>query len=169
MLGYYSFSQWNHDRIQVLQLHLSVDVGNIRRNLLLLVLLLLLLCRLIMCWGWLKSVGSQMEYELNHRKPVLYFSPLRIYWETSRCPSRRHRNNSTQPAQHLTSLIPGTPSDRRPGAGDGCRMWFVNSWMPGAVRDLNGNGTSRVENYSFSVNKLHLRGTIIAIITITLE
>ncbi len=29
---------------------------------------------------------------------------------------------------HLRIHFPGAPGDRRPGSGDGCRMWFVNSW-----------------------------------------
>ena len=28
----------------------------------------------------------------------------------------------------LHNTFPGAPGDRRPGAGDGCKMWFVNSW-----------------------------------------
>ena len=27
---------------------------------------------------------------------------------------------------HLRNTFPGAPSDHRPGAGDGCRMWSVN-------------------------------------------
>ncbi len=29
---------------------------------------------------------------------------------------------------HLRNTFSGAPGDRRMGAGDGCKMWFVNSW-----------------------------------------
>jgi hypothetical protein len=29
--------------------------------------------------GWLKSVGSQILYELDHRKPVLYVIPIQNF------------------------------------------------------------------------------------------
>ncbi len=32
---------------------------------------------------------------------------------------------------HLRHHFPGAPGDSRPGFGDGCRMWFVNSWALG--------------------------------------
>ncbi len=38
--------------------------------------------------------------------------------------------------RNLRNAFPGAPVDRRPGAGDGCRMWFVNSWAVGWSRDL---------------------------------
>ena len=31
---------------------------------------------------------------------------------------------------------PNAPGDRRAGSGDGCRMWFVNSWALGWSRDM---------------------------------
>ncbi len=30
---------------------------------------------------WLKSIGSRVVYELDHRKPVLYVIPLNKSWE----------------------------------------------------------------------------------------
>jgi hypothetical protein len=30
----------------------------------------------------------------------------------------------------------GAPGDRRMGAGDGCKMWFVNLWALGWSRDM---------------------------------
>ncbi len=32
---------------------------------------------------------------------------------------------------HLRNVFPGAPCGRREGAGDGCRMWFVNLSSPG--------------------------------------
>jgi hypothetical protein len=37
---------------------------------------------------------------------------------------------------HLRNAFQGAPGDRRPDAGDGCKMWFVNSWALGWSRDL---------------------------------
>ncbi len=36
----------------------------------------------------------------------------------------------------MRNAFSGAHDDRRPGAGDGCRMWFVNSWALGWSRDL---------------------------------
>jgi hypothetical protein len=36
----------------------------------------------------------------------------------------------------MSNAFSGAPGDRRPGAGDGCRMWFVNSRALGWSRDL---------------------------------
>jgi hypothetical protein len=37
---------------------------------------------------------------------------------------------------HPRNTFSGAPSDRRMGAGDGCKMWFVNSWALGWSRDM---------------------------------
>ena len=37
---------------------------------------------------------------------------------------------------HLRNVFSGAPGDRQPGAGDGCGMWFVNSWALGWSRDM---------------------------------
>ncbi len=37
---------------------------------------------------------------------------------------------------HLRNTFSGAPCDRRVGAGDGCKMWFVNSWALGWSRDM---------------------------------
>ena len=34
----------------------------------------------------------------------------------------------------LRNRFAGAPGDRREGSGDGCRMWFVNSWALGWSR-----------------------------------
>jgi hypothetical protein len=36
----------------------------------------------------------------------------------------------------LRNRFEGAPGDRREGSGDGCRMWFVNSWALGWSRDM---------------------------------
>ncbi len=37
---------------------------------------------------------------------------------------------------NISNLFMGAPGDRREGSGDGCRMWFVNSWALGWSRDM---------------------------------
>ena len=75
--------------------------------------------------GWLKSIGSQILYELDHRKPVLPF--IAVENVLGKLPLLPVGDTGTI-QHHLRNLFPGAPGDRRPGAGDGCRMWFVNSW-----------------------------------------
>jgi hypothetical protein len=83
--------------------------------------------------GWLKSVGSQIVYELDHRKPVLYVIPIQnILGKHLVVPVG---DTGTIP-HHLCNGSPGAPGDRRLDAGDGCKMWFVNSWVLGWSRDL---------------------------------
>ena len=73
----------------------------------------------------MESIGSQILYELDHRKPVLYVIPIdNIVGKLLVVPVG---DTGTIP-HHLRNLFPGAPGDRKPGSGDGCRMWFVNSW-----------------------------------------
>ncbi len=73
--------------------------------------------------GWFNSIGSQILYELDHRKPVLYVIPVEHI--LGKLPPVPVGDTGTIP-HHLRNLFPGALDDRRPGAGDGCRMWFVN-------------------------------------------
>ena len=89
---------------------------------------------LIMCVAaWLESIGSQIVYELDHRKPVLYVIPIENI--LGKLPVVPVGDTGTIP-HHLRNLFPGAPGDRRQGSGDGCRMWFVNSWALSWSRDL---------------------------------
>jgi hypothetical protein len=80
--------------------------------------------------GWLKSVGSQIIYELDHKKPVLYVEHI-----LGKLPVVPVGDTGTIP-HHLRNVFQGSPGDRRPDAGDGCKMRFVNSWALGWSRDL---------------------------------
>ena len=83
--------------------------------------------------GWLASVGSRVVYELDYKKPILYVVPIQnIMGKLSLVPVG---DTGTIP-HSLRNTFEGAPGDRRPGAGDGCRMWFVNSWALGWSRDL---------------------------------
>ncbi len=83
--------------------------------------------------GWLKSIGSRVVYELDHRKPVLYVIPIEHI--LGKLPVVPVGDTGTIP-YHLRNFFLGAPGDRRPGAGDGCRMWFVNSWALAWSRDM---------------------------------
>jgi hypothetical protein len=77
--------------------------------------------------GWLKSVGSQIIYELDHKRAVLYVILIEhILGKLPVVPVGDTGNNSAPPSQRLSG----------PDAGDGCKMWFVNSWAFGWSRDL---------------------------------
>ena len=83
--------------------------------------------------GWLKSVGSRVVYELDYKKPILYVIPIQSI--LGKLPVVPVGDTGTIP-HHLRNTFSGAPGDRRPGAGDGCRMWFVNSWALGWSRDM---------------------------------
>ena len=83
--------------------------------------------------GWLASVGSRVVYKLDYKKPILFVVPIQnILGKLSLVPVG---DTGTIP-HSMHNTFAGAPGDRRPGAGDGCRMWFVNSWALGWSRDL---------------------------------
>jgi hypothetical protein len=66
--------------------------------------------------------------ELDHRKPILYVIPVESI--LGKLPGVPVGDTGTIP-HRLRKDYSGAPGDRRPGSGDGCRMWFVNSWALG--------------------------------------
>ncbi len=66
----------------------------------------------------MESIGSRIVYELDHRKPVFYVIPIQTIL-------------GTLPVVSLgdTGAIPYYLRNAFLGQGDGCRMWFVNSWV----------------------------------------
>jgi hypothetical protein len=81
----------------------------------------------------MKSIGAQILYDLDHRKPVLYVVP--VDYILGKLPLVPVGDTGT--IQHsLRNLFQGAPGNSRPGAGDGCRMWFVNSWTMARSRDM---------------------------------
>jgi hypothetical protein len=50
-------------------------------------------------------------------------------------PNTKH-SGETVSCPRRQDAFPGTPGDRKQGSGDGCRMWFVNSWAMGWSRDM---------------------------------
>ena len=94
---------------------------------------LLQLLQLFHIIGWLESVGSRVVYELDYKKPVLYVIPIQSI--LGKLPVVPVGDTGTVP-HRMRNSFSGAPGDRRPGAGDGCRMWFVNSWALGWSRDM---------------------------------
>ena len=83
--------------------------------------------------GWLKSVGSRVVYELDYKKPILYVIPIQSI--LGKLPVVPVSDTGTI-QHHLRNTFSGAPGDRQMGAGDGCKMWFVNSWALGWSRDM---------------------------------
>ncbi len=59
--------------------------------------------------GWLKSVGSQIIYELDHKKPVLYVIP--IEYILGKLPV----GDTGTIQHHRRNVFQGTPGDSRAG------------------------------------------------------
>ena len=74
--------------------------------------------------GWLESVGSRVVYELDYKKPVLYVVPIQSI--LGKLPLVPVGDTGTIP-HSMRNAFSGAPGDRRPGAGDGCRMWICGS------------------------------------------
>ena len=81
----------------------------------------------------LGSIGSRVVYELDHKNSILYV--VLIQSILGKLPVVPVGDTGTIP-HHLRHHFPGAPGDRRPGSGDGCRMWFVNSWALGWSHDM---------------------------------
>ncbi len=82
--------------------------------------------------GWnLLALGWFMS--LTTKKPILYVIPIQSI--LGKLPVVPVGDTSTTPF-HLRNTFSGAPGDRRLGAGDGCKMWFVNSWALGWSRDM---------------------------------
>ncbi len=79
--------------------------------------------------GWNLSVP--VLYELDRKKPILYVITIEsILGKLPVVPV-------SDTIQHRPRILfPEAPGDRRAGSGDGCRMWFVNSWALGWSRDM---------------------------------
>jgi hypothetical protein len=65
------------------------------------------------------------DFDLDHRNPVFYVVPVEHI--LGKRPLVPVGDTGTIP-HHLHNLFPGAPGHSRSGAGNGCRMWFVNSW-----------------------------------------
>ena len=75
--------------------------------------------------GWLESFESQVVYKLDYKKPILYVVPIQSI--LGKLPVVPVGDTGTIP-HCMRNAFPRAPGDRRPGAGDGCRMCFINLW-----------------------------------------
>ena len=83
------------------------------------------------------SIGSQVVYGIDHKNPILYVVPIQsILGKLPVVPVGDTGVNPTVDPHYLRHHFLGATGDRRPGSGDGCRMWFVNSWALGWSRDM---------------------------------
>ncbi len=81
------------------------------------------------------SVGSQVVYELDYKKPILYVIPIQSIFGNLKLPVVPVSDTGTI-QYHLCNTFSGAPGDSSQGAGDGCKMWLVNSWALGWLRDM---------------------------------
>ena len=91
--------------------------------------------------SWITKCGSKLIYETLPDKQVLYVLPITSI--LGRLPVVRAGDTGTIPFIYKTRCRNGAHrydhtlarADSRPGVGDGCPMYFVNSWAMGWSRD----------------------------------
>ena len=92
--------------------------------------------------SWITKCGSKLIYETLPGKEVLYVLPISSI--LGRLPVVRAGDTGTIPLRYRTGLRNGARgydhglarADTSAGAGDGCPMYFVNSWALGWSRDM---------------------------------
>ena len=82
--------------------------------------------------AWLESVGSRILFELDPQKPVLYVVPVESI--IGKLPVVPVGDFGTVP-HGMRAHFPGAVPDGAPGSGDGCPVWYVNSWALGWSRE----------------------------------
>ena len=87
---------------------------------------------LILISAWLESAGSRILYELDPKKPVLYVVPVESI--LGKLPVVPVGDFGTVPYV-MRAQFSGALADRAPRAGDGCPLWYVNSWALGWSRE----------------------------------
>ncbi len=94
----------------------------------------LCIINLFFCFGRMAEVDWIPDFiRAWPQKASTLYRPCRSYpGKTSSCASLWHRNDSAPPEQ----LVSRRTCNRRPGAGNGCRMWFVNSWAMAWPSDI---------------------------------
>ena len=91
--------------------------------------------------SWITKCGSKLIYKLLPEKKVVYVLPITSI--LGRLPIVRARDTGTIPFKYRTRCSNGAhryditlaSADTSPRAGDGCPMYFVNSWALGWSRD----------------------------------
>lgn len=82
---------------------------------------------------WVSDVNSRILYELDHKKPILYVLPIENI--LGRLPVVPVGDTGTIP-HGMRHAFPGAYADSSRGAGDGCPLWYVNSWALGWSREI---------------------------------
>ena len=82
---------------------------------------------------WMESVSSRMLFELDPKNPILYVLPIENI--LGKLPVVPVGDTGTIP---FRSRVPcdGAYGDRTKGGGDGCPLWYANSWAMGWSRDM---------------------------------
>ena len=81
-----------------------------------------------MTTGWLARVNSTIIYERKINKQVLYVLPITSI--LGKLPVVPVGDTGTIPhsMRGESADFDGASCDSKPGEGDGCRWWYVNSW-----------------------------------------
>jgi hypothetical protein len=77
----------------------------------------------LLALGWFMRLTTRILYVIPIQS-ILGKLPVVPVGDTGTIPFR------------LRNTFSGAPVDRRQGVGDGCKMWFVNSWALGWSRDM---------------------------------
>ena len=91
--------------------------------------------------SWITKCGSKLIYETLLGKEVMYVLPITSI--LGRLPVVRAGDTGTIPFSYRNGCRNGAHrydpdlarADSSPAAGDGCPMYFVNSWAMGWSRD----------------------------------
>ena len=91
---------------------------------------------------WITRCGSSLIYEMLPGKEILYVVPITSVLgklpvvhagDTGTIPYRYRRGTANGSSRYFPEIA---RADTSPGAGDGCPMYFVNSWALGWSRDM---------------------------------
>ncbi len=108
----------------------------------------------------LNLVGSLILCELDHRSHpnAPSHSTKRYHWKTVTWSGMQH--TEYQLFHTVCSHFPGAPGDHKLGSGNGCRMWFVNSWAIGWASDMQliQKGVGRIAYWIRCHTKMYVIG-----------
>ena len=78
-----------------------------------------------------------MVYEPDPANPILYVLPVTsILGKLPLCPVGDTGTIPFSERALRNTEFPGAYADKTAGGGDGCRLWFVNSWAMDWSRDM---------------------------------
>jgi hypothetical protein len=77
---------------------------------------------------WLDDIGSKLVYERKENKQVLYVVPIASILGRLALVPAGDTGTIPHSMRSESASYPGASCDSRPGAGDGSRWWYVNTW-----------------------------------------